>query len=79
MNFPMGSKESNFWLLSSSPVSHGCNECTLVDFEAVGLTPGGSIGLVPGAAQIGQRINVQGVSDSSVPLFGMSNSEFGGA
>jgi len=44
-----------------------------------GLTPGGSMGLVPGngiGTPAGQ-IDIQGISDSSVPLFGMSNVEFG--
>lgn len=51
---------------------------------AVALTPGGSIGLVGAGGQVGMgggggpQIDVQGISDSSVPLFGMSNAEFSG-
>jgi hypothetical protein len=52
---------------------------------AVSLTPGGSIGIIGSGAQVGMgrgaggaQIDVQGISDSSVPLFGMSSAEFGG-
>ncbi|KAG0646782.1 Filamentous growth regulator 27 [Hyphodiscus hymeniophilus] len=49
---------------------------------AVGLTPGGNIGIATvGGQGLGglQQVDVQGISDSSVPLFGMSNPELSGS
>jgi len=48
--------------------------------SVIGLTPGGSIGLVGiGPPAGGGMIDVHGVSNSTVPLYGMSSTEFGGS
>lgn len=37
----------------------------------IGFTPGGSIGLVGSNGMVVSHADIQGVSDSSIPLYGM--------
>lgn len=39
----------------------------------IGFTPGGSIGLVSGHGMVVSHADIQGVSDSSIPLYGMTH------
>ena len=47
--------------------------------SGIGLTPGGSIGLVGAGQPTSGTIDVRGVNDSTVPLYRMSSTEFGGS
>lgn len=73
--------------VNSYPNSLDGNDSLEIDFDAfwdtngMGMTPGGlNAGPMLGFTQsgMGGMVDVQGVSDSSVPLFGMNSSEFGG-
>lgn len=72
--------------VNSYPNSLDGNDSLEFDFDifwdqnlnGMGMTPGGlNSGPMLGFGQPGM-LDVQGISDSSVPLFGMNNSEFGG-
>jgi hypothetical protein len=69
-----GDAEIDFESLWQWPNSNG----TGLTPGGIAITPGGSIGIVGGMQPAFSTMNdVQGISDSSVPLFGLSTGEFG--
>lgn len=72
-----GDAEIDFELLWQWPHSNGTG-FTPGAGSGIGLTPGGSISLIGGQGT-GGAVNVRGVSDSTVPLYGLSRTEFGGS
>jgi hypothetical protein len=74
----LGEAEIDFESLWQWPSSNGLTGLTPGLGPGMGLTSSVSFGQSSGQAGMGNAIDIQGVSDSSVPLFAISNGEFGG-
>lgn len=75
----LGDAEIDFETLWQWPNSNGLTGLTPGLGPGIGLTPAVGMGSqYPVPVSAGSRIDVQGISDSSVPLFGMTSGEYGG-
>jgi hypothetical protein len=75
----LGDAEIDFESLWQWPNSNGLTGLTPGLGPGIGLTPKIPMSQTSVPANVATGIDVQGISDSSVPLFGMSNGEFGGS
>jgi len=75
----LGDAEIDFETLWQWPNSNGLTGLTPGLGPGIGLTPAVGMGSqYPVPVSAGSGIDVQGISDSSVPLFGMTSGEYGG-
>jgi hypothetical protein len=74
----LGDAEIDFESLWQWPNSNGLTGLTPGLGPGIGLTSMSGLGQSSVQATMGNGIDVQGISDSSVPLFAMSNTEFSG-
>jgi hypothetical protein len=74
-----GDAEIDFEMLWQWPSSNASG-LTPGAGSGIGFTPGGNIGIIAGTNQngLGGQVDIQGISESSVPLFGISSAEFAG-
>ena len=75
----LGDAEIDFESLWQWPSSNGLTGLTPGLGPGMGLTSMAGLGQSSVQAAMGNGIDVQGISDSSVPLFAMSNVEFAGS